>query len=322
MSTALRLADSGTEYGFCGMIGRHPRMLELFDRIERAARESLPVLIVGETGTGKELVAQALHGRSELRGPLVPLNVAMLSDHLAEAELFGTVRGAFTGAVDRPGLIETASGGTLFLDEASELPLGTQARLLRALECHAVRRVGGRQERQVRFRLLLSLQRPAAALVAGGKWREDFCHRVNGITLHLPPLRERPEDVPPLLNFALGRLGRPSLPAEHLRALMAYTWPGNVRELIRVVGRASFVAGEGPVSLEVLEAEIGSLAATREPDGQSLNEAVRDVARASIQRALSAADNDKMVAAAALGLSVHQLYRRIKALGMTVPRSR
>jgi transcriptional regulator with PAS, ATPase and Fis domain len=319
MSTVLRPQVAEVAEGFCGLVGRHPSMLALFDRIQRAARQNLPVLIVGETGVGKELAAQALHALSGARGPLIPLNVAMLSEHLAEAELFGTVRGAFTGAVDRPGLIEAAAGGTLFLDEASELSLGTQARLLRALESYMVRRVGARHEYPVQFRLLLSLQRPAADLVAQGRWREDFCYRVNGITLSLPPVRDRQEGVPLLINHALRRLGLAPIAADELRGLGVYSWPGNVREVIRVVERAVFAAGSDPVSIGHLEAELGG-SATDTPVPGALGITSRQAAeRAYVEGALKRAGNAK-AAAMALDLSIHQLYRRLRSLGIKAPR--
>jgi transcriptional regulator with PAS, ATPase and Fis domain len=322
MSTVMQpQAPAGAE-GFYGLVGRHPLMLALFERIGRAARHQLPVLIVGETGTGKELVANALHLLSGAKGAMIALNVALLSEQLADAELFGTVRGAYTGAVDRPGLIEAASAGTLFLDEAAELSCGTQARLLRALESFTVRRLGGRHEHPVRFRLLLSLQQAASTLVARRVWRDDFCHRVNGITLSLPPVRERPEDIPLLINHTLGQLGRPPIPEVELRTVGRYAWPGNVRELLRVVERAVFAAEAGPVSASVLEHEIGLTGGADGLERHALKDSIRALARMSIQRALSEAHNDKMAAAAALGLSVHQLYRRIKTLGITAPRSR
>lgn len=321
MSTLLQArAPEGTE-AYCGLVGRHPLMRDLFDRMHRAATHRFPVLIVGETGVGKELVARAMHQLSGARGPLVPLNVAALPEHLAEAELFGTVRGAFTGAVDRQGLIEVAAGGTLFLDEASELSLGTQVRLLRALESYTVRRVGGRHENAVCFRLLLSLQRPAATLVASGAWRDDFCHRVDGITLVLPPLRERPEDIPLLVNHTLQQLRRPPLPEPDLRALERYAWPGNVRELIRFVERAVFAAGEGPVTHAHLDVEVGrvgrrcSLPCGGTEAGDQAEE------RAKLERILGLAGSTK-AAASQLGLAPFQLYRRFKALGITPPRLR
>ena len=321
MSTALHVHATGAPDGFCGMIGRHPSMLTLFDRIRRAAEQHMPVLIVGETGTGKELVAQALHRLSGVRGTLVALNVAALSEQLADAELFGTVRGAYTGAVDRAGLIEAASGGSLFLDEASDLSGGTQARLLRTLESHTVRRLGGRQEHPIRFRLLVSSQRPAGALVVRGAWRDDFCHRVNGITLRLPPLRERPEDVPFLINHVLRQLGCPTVSLVELRGACSYTWPGNVRELIRVVERAAFAAEGGPVKACHLEAEIGGAAESWSGADPGPADSPRSEERAWIERTLREAGSTK-AAAHALGLSTDQLYRRFRALGIRAPRRR
>lgn len=319
MSISVREVAENPAEGFCGLIGCHPSMLALFERLQRAATHCAPVLIVGETGVGKELVAQALHRLSGARGPIVPLNVALLSEHLADAELFGTVRGAFTGAVDRPGLVEAAAGGTLFLDEASELSLETQVRLLRALESHTVRRLGARQEHHVRFRLLLSLQQPAAFLVARGRWREDFCHRVNGITLHVPALRARLEDLPRLVNHTLCRFGRMPIPAESLQGLRAHAWPGNVRELIRLVERAIFTVGDGPLTGEALEAELET-----GTTGGPLSKAgarAQPADRAYLEGVLREAGSTK-AAAEALNLTIYQVYRRLKALGITPPRRR
>lgn len=322
MSSVLQLHDPGADQGFFGIVGRHPAMLALFDRMQRAAVHSLPLLITGETGVGKELVAQALHRLSGARGAMVPLNVAVLSEPLADAELFGTVRGAFTGALDRPGLIEAAAGGTLFLDEASELSLAAQARLLRALESHTVRRVGARQERCVRFRLLLSIQRPVSTLLAQGRWREDFCYRVNGLTLHVPPLRDRRSDIPFLVNYTLQRLGRAALPANALDFLQAHDWPGNVRELIRLVERAVFAGGEEPVTTQLLEGELGQSAANGiDARFEPATASRRSMERATIERVLGEVGNTKE-AASRLDLSVHQLYRRFRALGITPPRHR
>jgi DNA-binding NtrC family response regulator len=321
MSSVLQGSALASEPGFCGLVGRHPTMRALFDRMRRAAAQQMPVLIVGETGTGKELVARGLHQLSGARGAWMPLNVALLSDQLAEAELFGTVRGAFTGAVDRVGLIEAASGGTLFLDEASELSRDLQLRLLRILESYSVRRLGGRQEYPVRFRLLLSLQRPAASLVAGGAWRDDFCHRVNGITLGLPPLRDRLEDVPLLVNHILARFGRAPVPSGALDALCDYPWPGNVRELIRVVERAMFAADDGPVTVGHLEAETWHAAQEGASAVEGSERPARSEERAYIEKTLRELGSTK-AAAQVLGLSIDQLYRRFRVLGITAPRLR
>lgn len=306
---------------FQGMIGQDPSMLILFDRIQRAARQAMPILIVGETGTGKELVARALHALSDHSGPLMPLNVATLSEELAEGELFGTVRGAFTGAVDRPGMIEASSGGTLFLDEASELSLPTQARLLRTLESQTVRRVGGHHERHVRFRLLLSLQRPARALVEAGRWREDFCYRVEGITLQVPPLRDRQQDIIPLINHTLSRYGFPALGAGDGDQLRQYSWPGNVRELLRVVERAVFAASGNVVSGRHLEAELGHGCFSAGASIPPISVARQSAERAYIESVLRSTGNAKAAASLA-GLSTHQLYRRLRSLGIAPPSRR
>ncbi|HOX19903.1 MAG TPA: sigma 54-interacting transcriptional regulator [Gemmatimonadales bacterium] len=301
------------------MVGAARWLAPLLDQVRRAAVLDVPVAITGETGTGKELVATALHRLSRRTGPLVALNVASLSAQLVESELFGTRRGAFTDATDRPGLIEAAEGGTLFLDEACELSPAVQSALLRVLETRRVRRVGDREERSARFRLLLALQQPAELLVRDRRWRMDFWHRVSAITIELPPLRERLEDVPLLVNHLLSRMGRPQLPREEIAlALSGHDWPGNVRELLRVVERALFEAGDGPLTTSVLRGAV-QWPGHRPLNGNGqLGRAVDAAARSAIVQALVDAGYRRSAAAAALGISVHQLYRRMKALGLTV----
>lgn len=321
MSELLHVAEPVREADTFGLLGSSTWLDSLLAQVRRAARCDLPVLIVGETGTGKELVAQALHRCSGRIGNLVALDAGVVAADLVEAELFGSVRGAFTGAVDRPGLIEQAHRGTLFLDEACGLPLAIQAKLLRVLETRRVRRVGGHEERHAEFRLVLALQEPAEALVQAGRWREDFRHRVNAIALRLPPLRERLEDVPLLINHALDVRGRPALPADDIASALAeHHWPGNVRELIRVVERADFHAGDGPLGASALRTAAGLSGDLAQVPGRSLSHELDLAARRTIAHALVAARYNRAEAAAELGLSVDQLYRRMKMLGLRVRR--
>lgn len=192
------------------MIGEHPAMHRLRAEIAQAALVDAPVVIEGKTGSGKEVAVELLHQRSGRAGQLVAVNVAALPEQLIESELFGSVRGAFTGAhADRPGLIEGAAEGTLFLDEAAELPLMLQVKLLRALEGGVIRRVGATRDTRIRFRLVLSSQEPPGSLVSAGKWRSDFYYRVAGIHLRVPALAEHVSDVPLLIDHFLAQLGRP-----------------------------------------------------------------------------------------------------------------
>jgi two-component system NtrC family response regulator len=227
-----------------GMIGAHPSMRTVFALVRRVAPTDLSVVIQGETGTGKELVARAIHDLSAVAGgPFVDINCAAIPDNLIEAELFGSERGAYSGSVKRTiGLLELADGGTLFLDEACSLLKIVQAKLLRAIEQHHFRRVGGRDVIRSRYRLVLAMSRQMDDLVTEGRYLAAFAHRVSGVEIHLPPLAQRGRDVSLLAQHLLAEVaahvGRPmrwSEPA--LEQLQAMTWPGNVRELRALVSR-------------------------------------------------------------------------------------
>lgn len=248
--------DDGAR-GAYGMIGRHPRMLALYDDIRAAARYPVPVVVQGPTGSGKELVARAIHQVSGARGEPVCVNIAELSEQLLEPALFGSERGAFTGAVAKPGLLERAHRGTLFLDEAGELSHPAQMKLLRALEYQAVRRVGEGPLRPVRFRLLLATAVSPMDLVAQGRWREDFRFRVEAYTVAVPALRERVSDLGLLVDHFLKELREPPLDLTDPGPLAAHAWPGNVRELRRVVERAVVGSRERPVTLSRLVEALG-----------------------------------------------------------------
>jgi transcriptional regulator with PAS, ATPase and Fis domain len=227
------------------MVGDCPAMRSLFATIEKVAPTDLTVLVVGETGTGKELVARSLHAHSpRARGPFVALNCAAIPATLLESELFGFVRGAFTGAErNRVGTIERAHGGTLFLDEIAEMLPGAQAKLLRVLQDRRVRPLGATQDRQVDVRVVAATHQDLQALVAGKAFRADLYHRLNEITLALPPLRERGDDVERIAEHILARLGGETRRPLHLsaaarRLLHDHAWPGNVRELENCLRRA------------------------------------------------------------------------------------
>jgi DNA-binding NtrC family response regulator len=326
MTTSVRLmtAPPAAPREFQGMIGAHPTMLRLHDGIRRAAPLDLPVLVQGPTGSGKELVAQALHTLSGRRGPLVPVNVGTIPEQLAESELFGSVRGAYTGAVaERMGLIESARGGTLFLDEAAELSPATQVRLLRVLETGAVRPVGGTAARQVEFRLVLCVQQPVWELVAAKRWREDFYYRVAGVALTVPSLQERVSDIALLADHWLERLGRSPLAAAGAEALAGRSWSGNVRELRRAVERAAFAAGSEPVGVrEILEAADSLRPRTAPGPAPGAGASLTAIERQHIENVLRDCGYRTEAAARVLGLSVGQLYRKYRALGIAPPRRR
>jgi transcriptional regulator with PAS, ATPase and Fis domain len=294
------------------MLGEHALMLRLFDAVSRAAPLEGPVLIEGETGTGKELVAQALHTQARRRGAFVAINVATLTEGLAEAELFGATKGSYTGATaDRRGLLHEAAGGTLLLDEAGDIAPQLQAKLLRVLEGGVVRRVGETTDSPIRFRLVVSVQESPIDLVSSGRWRADFYFRVAGIALRLPPLRERATDVPLLTNHFLSAFGRPALDGGDVADFAAQTWPGNVRQLRRAVERAVFDCADRPVGLrDILDR---ALAMSSPADHAST---LRAAQARHIGEVLRAVGYDIRAAAAQLGLSRSQLYRKIRTFGI------
>jgi len=249
--------------GRFGMIGSAAAMEKVYDLVARIVRTDVPVLVLGESGTGKELVAQALHsGGPRRKGPLVAVNCAAIPATLLEAELFGHVKGSFTGAHrDRKGYAESADGGTLFLDEIGEIPLDLQAKLLRFLQDGEVRAVGANVARRVDVRIVAATNRDLAARVAAKEFREDLYYRIAVLTLQLPPLRDRREDIPHLAQFLLARQegqGMPSgkLTDEARAALCAFDWPGNIRQLENELVRASAFASGGVITPAELSDEV------------------------------------------------------------------
>lgn len=277
MTTLARLDADRVEAHPSLLVGEHPAMRRLRHLITRAATFTTPVLIEGPTGSGKELVVQELYRQSGLRGALVCVNAATLPEGLAEAELFGVVRGAYTGAVQsRPGRLSDAREGMLYLDESADLPASIQAKLLRAVETGELSRLGSSSLERVRFRLVVSVQESADRLMRRGRWRPDFRYRVSGIVLRVPPLSERLSDLPLLSQFFLKGLRRPALEADSIALLEAFSWPGNVRQLRQVLERALFLAGPDPMSVHILadalEPELGtdSSITNRRPSGPEL----------------------------------------------------
>ncbi|MCC6648294.1 MAG: sigma 54-interacting transcriptional regulator [Polyangiaceae bacterium] len=314
-----------------GMWTQDPSMKRMFHILEKVARDDVTVLVRGETGSGKELVAAAVHGlSSRSRGPFRAINCAALPGTLLESELFGHVKGAFTGAVrDMKGHFQLAHGGTLLLDEVAELPLELQAKLLRAIETRAVVPVGGREPIPIDVRIVSATHRALRAEVEAGRFRADLMYRLRVIPVFLPPLRERPGDVAllvdklvPELNLRSRRAVARVEPAA-LAALERYDWPGNVRELKNVLAYA-FAIGDGPVlSLsdlprDVLDADAvtGSSPAAEGRADASSPEAAR------ITRALARATGNREHAARLLGVSRVTLWRRMRALGLDEPARR
>jgi DNA-binding NtrC family response regulator len=313
---------------FREMIGRDEKMLIVFEWIRTAAKSDISVLILGPTGSGKELVARMIHELSR-RGKerIQAVNCAALPDTLFESELFGYEKGAFTGAQDRkPGRLELADHGTLFLDEIGDLSLMAQAKLLRALEERRFERLGGHKSVYVDFRLISATNRPLDLFVRDGRFREDLYYRVNAFAIRLPSLRERPVDIPVLAARFLARYcaanGQPldakSFSPEAIAQLQAYPWPGNIRELESTVSRAALSAPGRVIrdsDIEFLH-EHAAATANKSPRLPTLREAER----AHILRALEATTWNKKEAARILEISRGTLYRKIVEYGLEHPK--
>jgi transcriptional regulator with GAF, ATPase, and Fis domain len=298
-----------------GLVGESPRMLEVFDLIRRAANGPLPVLVTGASGTGKELAARAVHDLgSDREGPFVSENCTAIPATLLEAELFGARKGAFTGADrDRPGMFERAEGGTLFLDEIGELPLEFQAKLLRVLETREVRRVGDDHVRHVSFRLVTATNRDLLAEVDAGNFRSDLYYRLAGLTIAMPTLAERRDDVPRLVEHLLEKESRRQgvvrrCSPEMLRALEERDWPGNVRELSNTVARLCLLS-DGDLDDPRLLAEPDRQERSSDPDALL---PLAELERRAIERALDRTNGDKQRAADLLGISRSKIYQKLK----------
>jgi two-component system response regulator HydG len=322
-----RLLDAEREVAssseFAGMIGRGPLMQELFGFIRRLAPHVRTALITGETGTGKELVARALHSEGPRRAkPFVTINCSAVVEGLFESELFGHVRGAFTGAsAEKAGLFEAADGGTLFLDEVGELPLALQAKLLRVLESGELQRVGAVQPRRVDVHVLAATNRGLREEIAAGGFRADLLYRLNVVELIVPPLRERREDIPYLtaafVRDLSGRLGKrlvgPTPQAE--RSLVSAPWKGNVRELRNVIERACILADTEFITDRELIGTREDVVEPRTPAPSS--DALSSREREHIEAVLARVGGNKLAAAKVLGLSRWALYRRLEQYGIT-----
>ena len=314
------------ERGFENFLGKSPQMLDIFETIRKAADSVSTVLITGESGTGKELVARAIHEESPRRnGPFVSINCGAVPETLMESELFGHVKGAFTGAVaNTVGLFSAAAGGTLFLDEVTEVPSSVQVKLLRAIQEREIRRVGDTRDIKVDVRLIAASNRDVAKAVADGGLREDLFYRLNVIPIHLPPLRERREDIPLLVAHFVRRLsaelGRPvrSVTPEALAILETYRWPGNVRELENVIERA-LVLGSGdrldapglPPDLR-RPRDVQDVAVEIPEDGLDLEATLSQIEHRYIQTALARTGGVQTRAAELLRVSLRQIRYKLQ----------
>ncbi|MEQ8617160.1 MAG: sigma-54 dependent transcriptional regulator [Lacipirellulaceae bacterium] len=294
------------------MIGESPAMHEVFRLIERVAPSDKPILIQGESGTGKELVARALHESSQrAKKPLVVVNCAALPEQLLESELFGHEKGAFTGAANtKPGLFEVADGGTLFIDEIGELAPSLQPKLLRVLEDGSLRRVGSLKERRVNVRIIAATNRDMVKEVAEKRFREDLYYRINVMSLVLPPLRERGDDVLLLAGHFAGA-GWELEPAFR-KAIQEYSWPGNVRQLINAIERAKILASDELLRRENLPPEVLSPDDTSSSSPAMADADLASLTRARVVQALQKENGNKLRSAKALGVSRRSLYRLIE----------
>jgi DNA-binding NtrC family response regulator len=315
-----RLAER-EERVFEDLVSSSPAMLEIFNLVEDVAASDAPVLIGGETGTGKELVARAVHSRSQRSfGPFVTINCGAQTETLLESELFGHERGAFTGAVKtRRGRLEMADGGTLFLDEIGEIPLKMQVDLLRVLEEKSFNRVGGGNPIQSDFRLICATNRDLSALIRAGQFRQDFYYRINVISLRIPPLRERREDIPILAEFFRSAFVRETgkaiqgLTPDALQILSAYDWPGNVRELKNVIERAVVISKSPRISGR----ELTFLRAGEGPEPRPVT--LEEMEKMHIQKILDRLDWNITRGAKTLAIDRGTLLRKIKRYGLDRP---
>jgi DNA-binding NtrC family response regulator len=297
------------------IIANHPKMLKLLDTIEAIKNSASSVLIFGETGTGKELIAKTLHCTSVRRDkPFIAVNCAAIPRELMESELFGSEKGAFTGAYSRRiGKVEEASGGTLFLDEIGELELALQAKLLRVLQENEIERLGSNKKIKVNFRLISSTNRDLKKAVESGNFREDLFYRINVIQLDLPPLREKAADIPLLVSafvkeFCIREKKTLTVSDEVMEIFQNCNWPGNTRQLKNVIERAVVLAKGDMITLKELPEEFTLKGKTETP----LNKTLKDLEIQAIKNALNECEGNKSKSAKMLGISRKALYKRLK----------
>jgi two-component system response regulator PilR (NtrC family) len=311
------------------LLGKSPQMQEIRRLIEKLARNQAPVFVSGESGTGKELAARAIHARSPRSAqPFVAVNCGAIPQDLMESEFFGHVKGSFTGAVrDKPGLFQSAHGGTLFLDEVADLPLSMQVKLLRVIQEKSVRPVGASAEETVDVRIISASHKDLAAMVAAGEFRQDLFYRIHVIELAMPPLRDRREDIPVMIDHVLERLSqrsgepKPRLDRDALKALYEHHFPGNVRELENTLERATALCEDHTIRVE----DLGLATSTTEQTAttlptaaqeQGLENYLAEVERQAILAALEDSRWNRTAAAKALGISFRALRYRLEKLGL------
>lgn len=319
------------KFGFEGVIGNSPQMHDLISRLQRIAPTDATVLIQGETGTGKELVAQAIHQNSpRKKRPFVALNCAALSENILESELFGHVKGAFTDAsTDRIGKFEYAHGGTLFLDEVGDMPMPTQIKLLRVLENNEITRVGSNEPIKVNVRILSATNRDLEEAIATGAFRRDLYHRLKVVTIRLPTLIERVQDIPLLIEHFIKQAANKhhkkikSMTAAARRKLMTYDWPGNVRQLKNVIESMVVVDYDEVLDLDDLPSELNETVEAL-PDASAagslhslVGQPLSELERLFIQETLHCTGGNREEAAKMLGIGERTLYRKIKDFNLS-----
>ncbi|UCV09024.1 sigma-54-dependent transcriptional regulator [Dechloromonas denitrificans] len=324
VKSALRLPDGGSESvdPLQSLIGDSPSMQQVRAMIEKLARSQAPIYISGESGSGKELAARLIHTRSaRSAGPFVPVNCGAIPENLMESEFFGYRKGAFTGAdSDREGFFQAANGGTLFLDEVADLPLAMQVKLLRAIQEKRVRKVGCVAEEAVDVRIICATHRNLRDCVDKGSFRQDLYYRLNVIELRMPPLRERVEDIAPLVDSILRRLCgevHPHLSAGALKALELYSFPGNVRELENILERATALSSSDGIEGEDLHLDPEEAAGEAVGRGsETLDDYLNRLERQAILEALQKTEGNRTAAARLLGVTFRSMRYRLERLGI------
>jgi two-component system response regulator PilR (NtrC family) len=325
VKSALRLPEGGK--GSDGdplqsLIGDSPSMQQVRSMIEKLARSQAPIYISGESGSGKELAARLIHTRSaRSSGPFVPVNCGAIPENLMESEFFGYRKGAFTGAdSDREGFFQAANGGTLFLDEVADLPLAMQVKLLRAIQEKRVRKVGCVTEEAVDVRIICATHRNLRECVDKGSFRQDLYYRLNVIELRMPPLRERVEDIAPLVDSILRRLcgdGHPRLSAGAVKAMELYSFPGNVRELENILERATALSSGDLIETDDLHLEPEEMAGEAVGRGsETLDDYLNRLERQAILEALQKTEGNRTAAARLLGVTFRSMRYRLERLGI------
>jgi two-component system response regulator PilR (NtrC family) len=322
--------ELGRRYTFDGLVGKSKAMQDMFAMVRKVAATPVKVLITGESGTGKELVARAIHYNSERRDmPFVPINCGAIPENLLESELFGHEKGAFTGAIkQKEGLFETAAGGTIFLDEIGELPQMMQVKLLRVLQENEFRRVGGNKDIKVDVRVLAATNRNLEEAVAEGSFREYLYYRFNVIRLDLPPLRQRREDIPVMIDYFWERFtGQQTVKVNEdaMRRLIDYHWPGNVRELENVVERATVLGHQGEITIDCLPPNLvigmsGTVTPLTEiPEtGMDIDAYLGEIEKEILLKALNRTGGVRKAAAELLGITFRSIRYRLAKFDIEV----